>query len=200
MYTLISGSPKITNSNSLHFLNIVSSNLEDYNIFELKENKIEDIITSIDESSVIVFSFPLYVDSPPSIALSLLDYIIDNNIDLSGKIVYVIINCGFREGEHNKTAVKIIKNWCHKTGAIYGSSIMIGAGEIVGKEKYKLISQNALKSVKEFANVIKERKIKDDIITTMDIFNNKLYCHIANLSWTKKGKKNNLSKKEIKEK
>ena len=197
MYTLINGSPKVINSNSLNFLKKICNNLEDYKIFELKKDKYEDIINYMEKADVLVIALPLYVDSPTSITLSFFDYIIDNNIKLNNKKIYVIINCGFREGKQNKTAVNIIKNWCHKVGALYYGSIMIGAGEIVGKEKYKFLSFTAMKNLNLFSNYIKEKQKSQDIITTMNFLNNKLYCFLANLSWTKKGKLNNLSSKDL---
>lgn len=197
MYTLICGSPKTNNSNSMYFLNIIKEKLDNYNVFELKNNKYNQILDSINNSDSIVFAFPLYVDSPSSITLSFLDYIVDNNIDLQGKIIYIVINCGFREGEQNITAINILKRWCIKTKATYGSSIMIGAGEIVGKNKFKFISRKSLKEIKKFADTIKLKEIKNDVITTMDLFNNKMYCYIANLFWNKKGKKNNLSSSDL---
>jgi len=197
MYTLISGSPKVVNSNSMHFIDIIKSKLNNYNIFELKNSKYEVILDSVKNSDTIVFAFPLYVDCPTSITLSFLDYIIDNNIDFDGKIVYTIVNCGFREGEQNRTATKIMKRWCKKVGATYAGSIMIGAGEIVGKDKFKFISIKALKKINNFADTIKSKEIVDDVITTMDLFNNKMYCYVANLSWDKKGKKNNLSSSDL---
>ena len=77
---------------------------------------------------------------------------------------------------------------------------MIGAGEIVGKEKYKIVSKKANKKLSYFAKIIKEKKITEDIITTMDLFNNKLFCIIANYNWNIRGKKNNLSSLDLKEK
>lgn len=197
MYTLISGSPKMTQSNSLYFLNIVKEKLDKSNIFELKRHRYDDIIDSINTSNTIVLAFPLYVDSPPSLTLKFLDYIIDNKINLDNKLVYIIINCGFREGEQNITAVNIIKRWCEKTNAQYACSILIGAGEIVGKPKYKFISTKALKKLNEFVDIIKNKQIKTDIITTVDILNNKLYCFLANKSWTNNGKRYKLSKKDL---
>ena len=197
MYTLISGSPKPVNSNSLYFLKNISKNIEDFKIFELKKDKYSEIIESIQKSSVIVFALPLYVDSPTSITLSFYDYIIDNNINLDNKKIYAILNCGFREGEQNITAVNIIKNWCKKIGGKYSGSIMIGAGEIVGKKKYKFISHTALKKINCFSNCIRLKQKSGDVITTMNFINNKVYCYLANLSWTKKGKLNNLSKENL---
>lgn len=197
MYTLISGSPKMIKSNSLYFLNIVKEKLDNQKVFELKRHRYDDIIDSINTSNTIVLAFPLYVDSPPSLTLKFLDYIIDNKINLDNKLVYIIINCGFREGEQNLTAVNIIKRWCEKTNSQYACSILIGAGEIVGKPKYKFISTKALKKLNEFADIIKNKQIKSDIITSVDILNNKLYCFLANTLWTNNGKKYKLSKIDL---
>jgi hypothetical protein len=197
MHTIINGSPKVINSNSSYFINIITKKLDKYNIFELKNKDYNNIINSINKSDIIILVFPLYVDSPTSITISFLDYIIDNQISLKNKNIYTIINCGFREGEQNITAINIIKRWCEKVNAIYCSSILIGAGEIVGKKKYKLISLKANKMINKFAKIIEKKQKHTDIITTMDLLNNKMYCYLANKSWRKRGKKNNLSNKEL---
>jgi len=200
MYTLISGSPKTNSSNSMYFLEKVKDKLKDYNLFELKKCKYKELLSSIKKSDVIILAFPLYVDSPTSIMLEFLDYIIENNISFKNKYIYAIINCGFREGEHNITALNIIKNWCDKVNAIYNGSILIGAGEIVGKDKYKFISKKALSDLDYFINKVIKKEKSDDIITTMDLLNNKLYCYIANLFWNKKARLNKLSYSKITEK
>jgi len=197
VYTLISGSPKFNLSNSMYFLNIVKDRLNEFNIHELKNNKYEQVINDINNNDALVLAFPLYVDSPTSVILKFFDYIIDNKISLNNKLVYVIINCGFREGEQNLTALNIVKRWCEKVGAIYSGSLLIGAGEVVGKKEYKFLSRNVMKKLDTFANNIKSKQNVGDIITTMDLLNNQMYCYIANLSWDKKGKKNNLSKKDL---
>lgn len=197
MYTIMNGSPKVINSNSSYFVNMITKNLDEYNAFELKDGNYNNIIDSIGKSKTIILAFPLYVDSPTSITLSFLDYIIDNKVSLKDKSIYTIINCGFREGEQNVTALNIIKRWCEKVKATYKGSILIGAGEIVGKKKYKFISNKVLKDLKEFSNIIKENKTKE-IVTTINLLNDKIYCMLANLSWNKKGRLNNLTKKELK--
>ena len=197
MYTIMNGSPKVINSNSSYFVNMITKNLDEYNIFELKDGNYNNIIDSIGKSKTIILAFPLYVDSPTSITLAFLDYIVDNEITLKDKSIYTIINCGFREGEQNVTALNIIKRWCEKVKATYKGSILIGAGEIVGKKKYKFISNKVLKNLKEFSNTIKDNKTKE-IVTTMNLLNDKIYCMLANLSWNKKGRINNLTKKELK--
>ena len=198
MYTLINGSPKLINSNSLYFLNIVNANLERTVLYELKKDSYEDICENIKLSDTVIFAFPLYVDSPPSITLKFLDYIIDKKIDVEGKNIYIIINCGFREGEQNITGLNVMKRLCNKTKAIYKGSILIGAVEIVVKSRYKLVSKKALKKIKEFSFYVMNKKLCSDIITTMDFLNNKIYCYMANLSWNKKGKKNKLTNQQLK--
>ena len=53
------------------------------------------------------------------------------NIVKHHKLIYCIINCGFREGEQNITALNIVKNWCDKVLIEYSGSILIGAGEVI---------------------------------------------------------------------
>lgn len=197
MYTLINGSQKNQCSNSKYFLEYISNYLDNYETFDLKYNNFQDIMNSIINTDTIVLAFPLYVDSPNSLTLKLLDYIYDNNLDLSSKKLYVIINCGFREGIHNITALNIIKNWAKKVNINYYGSILIGAGEIVGKKEYSYITSIAINKLKKFSKHIKNNEVCKDIITTMDLLTNRVYCMFANSSWTKKGKKNNLKKNDL---
>ena len=197
MYTLINGSSKTNNSNSEYFINYISKYLENYQIFSLKYDNINQIIDSINNSDTIILAFPLYVDSPNYHTLNFLDYIYDNNISLDDKKLYVIINCGFKEGEQNITALNIIKRWSSKVNINYNGSILIGAGEIIGKKRYKIVSRKALNYLKKFANSIKDKRKTDDIITTTSFINSKTYCLLANISWKNKAKKNNLTKEDI---
>ncbi len=197
MFTLINGSPRNNRSNSKYFLSFIEQKLDNYNLFYINKDKFCTILDSISISDTIVFSFPLYVDSEPSSLLSFMDYVIDNNIDISNKKVYTVVNCGFLEGEQNITAIEIIKRWCYKTNTIYSGSILIGAGEIVGKKKYQLITKKALKELNIFAENVLNQKKFDDIITTMSFMNPRLYCTLANISWSKNGRKNGLSNDEL---
>lgn len=197
MFTLINGSPRNNRSNSKYFLSFIEQKLDNYNLFYINKDKFCTILDSISISDAIVFSFPLYVDSEPSSLLSFMDYIIDNNIDISNKKVYAVVNCGFLEGEQNITAIEIIKRWCYKTNTIYSGSILIGAGEIVGKKKYQLITKKALKKLNIFAENVLNQKEFDDILTTMSFMNPRLYCTLANISWAKNGRKNGLSNDEL---
>lgn len=201
MQILINGSQKNKISNSKYFLDFISKKLDDYKIVDLKnKTDLNSIACEILNSDTVLLAFPLYVDSPTSLILELLDYIYDNNIDISNKQIYTVINCGFREGKQNITALNIIKNFCIKTKSNYMGSILIGAGEIVGKSKYKIICRKAINNLKKFRNKVVCKEICGDIVTTMDLLNNNMYIGLANKSWTKQGKSNNLTKSSIKQK
>ncbi len=200
MYTLINGSPKPISSNSEYFLDIISNDLDDFFKLDLKKDKYDIAVNDIKNSDVIFLAFPLYVDSPPSTVLKFLDCLYDEKINVENKSLYTIINCGFREGEQNITALNIIKRWCEKKKILYKGSILIGAGEIVGKKQYKYICRKALKKLHEFGSFIKNKERCNDLITTMDFLNNQIYCFLANYNWSKKGKANGLSKIKMKTK
>ena len=153
MYTLINGSGKLKNSNSEHFLDYVGKDLDKYEYFNLRDSDYKEVISSIKKSNDIVLAFPLYADSPSSLMLSFLDYIYDNKIEINGNI-YVIINCGFREAEHNITALNIIKNWCKKMNINYNGAVLIGTGEVAGNKKYRFMSKRIYKDLDElFINI-----------------------------------------------
>lgn len=197
MHILINGSQKNKSSNSEYFLKYISKNLNNYKLFNLKKNNYEDIINSFDKCNNIVIAFPLYVDSPNTITLSFLDYIFDNNIYIN-KNIYIIINCGFREGVQNITALNIIKNWCLKVHANYCGSVLIGAGEVAGDKNMKFLSKKVFKGLDNLSNNIKRNTKANDIITTISLLNNRLYCLAANKSWYKDARKNGLKNKDIK--
>ena len=197
MYTLINGSSKIVPSNSFYFLNYISKDLEQFKIVSLKNDNYKDIINSVEKSRVLVLAFPLYVDSPNTWTLKFLDYIFDKKMNLNNKKLYVIINCGFKEGEHNLTALNIIKAWCERVNIDYYGALLIGAGEVVGDKKYRFLSNSVHKYLNKLSKSIKREEIFNDTITTMDLLTNKMYCKIANIFWTKSAKKNGLIKKNI---
>ena len=199
MHTLINGSQKLKNSNSKYFLEYIGNELNSYKLFNLKDNNFDDIVSSINQSENIVIASPLYADSPNTITIKFLNYIYDNKITIN-KNIYIIINCGFREGEQNITALNILKNWCQKVQANYSGSILIGAGEVAGNPKYKWLSTKIFKTLNKLSNDIKNNHKSPEYIATINLLNNSLYCLAANISWNKSAKKNGLQKNEVRNK
>lgn len=199
MYTLINGSGKLKNSNSEYFLRYISNGLEKCNYFNLRNSNYKEIILSIKKSDSIVLAFPLYADSPSSLTLSLLDYLYDSKIDINANL-YVIINCGFREPEHNITALNIIKNWCKKMNISFYGSVLIGTGEVAGDSKYRFISKKIFKDLDDLKYCIKNNEKMGDRIHTVSLLNNFMFCTIAKHNWNKQAKTNHLKVKDIKRK
>ena len=196
MHILINVSQKIGNSNSLSFLKYLSKNLDASKLFNLKDDDYLEIIDNIEKADNVVLAFPLYVDSPNTITLSFLDYVIDQNIIID-KNVYVIINCGFLEGEQNLTALNIVKNWCTKIKANYAGAVLIGAGEVAGERKYRWLCTNIFRNLNRLGKNVNNNYVMEDVISRVSLLNSKLYCSLANMSWSKKGYKNGITVDEI---
>ena len=188
---LINGSPKLKKSNSNYFLNLTSK--KDSIIYLYKDN-----FSKIDlkNHDTIVFSFPLYVDSIPSKVTEFIEYLDNNNIDISNKKIYAICNCGFLEPIHNEIALKIIENFTFKRQALYKGHISVGAGEIIGKRKdnciYKIMSISFVFKFLWFKHCIKKGR-KINLSTTIHPMTKKVYIKLANKSWKKKMKLNKIS-------
>lgn len=183
MITYINGSPKLNNSASNKFLNDIK-NIED-NTYYIYKDKYEDIINSIINSKTIVIAFPLYADSPTSGVLDFLEYVENNDFDLSNKNLYVVVNCGFFEPEQNETAFRIIKCFCDKKQINFMGGLSIGAGPIIGirdsKKIYKLLSMSYYKKISLFKNAIYSGE-KIDLDMSLSL-NKIIYVCAANISW-----------------
>ena len=126
-----------------------------------------------------------------------MEYIQNNKIDISNKKIYTIINCGFWEAKHNRTASLIIENFAKKNKAKYMGSFNIGAGEIVGKcEKfwlYKLISIPFLIKIKKFKECI-DNGSEIILETTIRPMTKRLYVFMANINWKRQMVRNGCYK------
>ena len=183
MKLYINGSPKLENGNSNYFLNKIKDKEKIKCVYR---DKFSDILKDIKKADTIILCFPLYVDGPTCKIIEFMEYILSNKIDISNKKIYTIINCGFWEAKHNRTASLIIENFAKKNKAKYMGSFNIGAGEIVGKcEKfwlYKLISIPFLIKIKKFKECIDNG---NEIIleTTIRPMTKRLYVFMANINW-----------------
>lgn len=194
MRLYINGSPRLEGSNSNFFLNKIKDKEK---IKYLYRDNFDNILKNINDIDTIILSFPLYVDGPPSGVIEFMEYIDNNNIDISNKNIYTIINCGFWEAKHNKTADLIIENFANKHIANYKGSFLIGAGEIIGKCNkvwlYKLVSISFLFKIKRFKSYINNNDgIK--LETTIRPMWKRLYVFMANINWKRQMIRNNCYK------
>ena len=129
---LINGSPKVKNSSSSILLEdlkgYLGKNVEVVNV-ELHSPAIsKEDIEELMKTDAWVFSYPLYVDGIPGHLLSCLIQLEEACVKKSKKHIYGIVNCGFYEGIQAEIALKILQNWCLKTGYIWSGGIGVGGG------------------------------------------------------------------------
>lgn len=194
MKLYINGSPRLENSNSNYFLNRIKDNEK---IKFIYRDKFSDILKNITEVDTIILCFPLYVDGPPCKVIEFMEYINNNNIDISNIKIYTIINSGFWEAKHNRTASLIVENFANSNEAKYMGTFNIGAGEIVGKRDkvklYKLVSIPFLFKIRKFKNSINDgSEIK--LETTIKPMSKRLYVFMANINWKRQMVRNGCYK------
>lgn len=131
----INGSPKIGNSTSKIMIGYVMQAMSKDNEIEhiniRNNNSVDEIIHKIKASDILIFCFPLYVDSIPAHLLEFLIAIEKSGFMNKDTMVYCIINNGFFEGGQTHIAVNQMKHWCKSVHAIWGQAIGVGAGEMI---------------------------------------------------------------------
>lgn len=133
--SIINGSPKSGKSTSELMIKYLipkicnNNEVEVYNIF--KGSLTDSQLTNVKDSNVLIFTFPLYIDSIPAHLLRILIELDKGNKFKKDTMIYCIVNNGFFEGKQNHIAVEQIKNWCMSAKITWGQAIGIGAGEML---------------------------------------------------------------------
>lgn len=129
---LINGSPKVKDSASKSLLEDLkwyfSEKAEVVEVGMHTSKVSEEILEKLNDSNVWVFAYPLYVDCIPGHLLSCLVQLEKAHVQNRDIHIYGIVNCGFYEGIQNEFALKLLQNWCVKTGFIWSGGIGVGGG------------------------------------------------------------------------
>lgn len=98
----------------------------------------ELLVEEVRKADVVLLSFPLYVDSIPTLMTEALEILHERRSDLtaagSRKRVFAICNCGFPEGFQTIPALAIVERFATKAGMHYAGGLMLGAGEALVHE------------------------------------------------------------------
>lgn len=132
--SIINGSPKLRESTSGLMIELLTPLISENEIVVYRINQgnlTERQFADIKNSDVLIFAFPLYVDSIPAHLLHLLIELEERNFFNPNTMVYCIVNNGFFEGNQNHVAVSQMKNWCRATGLTWGQAVGVGAGEML---------------------------------------------------------------------
>lgn len=205
--SLINGSPKAKRSASGIILNelqaLLSPNDHIVNIHTTKHRLNQEDYAALQDSDVIVFAFPLYVDALPSHLISYLIQVeeqLKNTAVPNNCTVYAIVNCGFYEGSQNVLALDIMKCWCEKAGFVWGGGLGVGGGGMMsmlasvpaGKGPKKNFSQ----ALRTLSDRISRREIGGNLCFSPN-FPRFLYKMAAEMGWRKAVKDNGLKTHDL---
>ena len=205
---MINGSPNKKRGTSSYLLK------EIYRIgqkekLKLKEFLIQDVfkdkskLEEICSYDKILFSFPLYFDSPPSILIEFLNYfevyIRENNV--KPKEIYAICNCGFIEPRQNDISLEVIQCFADKMNMHWKYGIGVGGGIFLKKSFGIPIKFFIKKKIyNALLQLVKDMKcdkgpIRENIYVK-PLIPKRLFILMGNSHWVNAGSKN-LSKEEL---
>jgi hypothetical protein len=204
---ILIGSPKGPNSNSNSLGTYLSDKLNQKGIpsekvyicqIQNSNKKMTDLLKLIDESYLIVFAFPLYVDSLHSHAIKTLELIAEHEAskaEKSKKIFVAIANSGFPEAVHNSTALNVCRIFANKVGYIWAGGLAMGGGELIGERPLAELGgmvRNQTKALDMVADALATGEpIPEKAFTLMSKlgFPKFLYIWTGNRGWKKEAKK-----------
>ena len=207
---LLIGSPKAKSSTSAslgtYLVKKINNNKLDikirYTAIDLKsESSRSKLLEEIEESEILILSFPLYVDSLPAPVIKLLDLIKENRRGYETKMqkFLAISNCGFPEAKQNETAISICKQFCRESKMEWMGGLMLGMGAAInGKSLVKAgkIAKNIRLSLDLVAeSIVKNKKIPEKAFQYIEkpLLKSKfIYKLFGGLSWRIQAFKNNV--------
>lgn len=142
----INGSPKGKSSNSLFYLKQLDKLMnekeyaKEYIHIKLSEkNGLENDFKKMENSNLIIISFPLYVYCLPGLLIKFLEdyytYLRKKEKYNKDVRVYAIVNCGFPDPKINAEALMVVSNFCDHLNLNWRFGIGIGMGEFIGTIK-----------------------------------------------------------------
>lgn len=205
--SLINGSPKVKDSASGLILKelqtLLSPEHEIVNLHFTKKQPCKNDLKLLQDCDVMVFAFPLYVDSLPSHLLSCLislEEYLKNAAFSQTCTVYAMANCGFYEGHQNTLALDIVKAWCARAGVIWGGGLGIGAGGMLPMISGITAGQGPKKNLSSalytLSDWISHKETGENICFSPN-FPRILYKLAGEMGWRQAVKNNGLSRRDL---
>ncbi len=97
------------------------------------DTALEEILSSVDDSDVIVIAFPLYVDAVPFPVVKLMENIAAHRKDNPVKRprMLAVVNSGFPEAHHSDTALAICRQFAKEAGIEWVGGLALGGGHVI---------------------------------------------------------------------
>lgn len=174
----------------------------------LKQKQTKAAFEKLLEAECLVFVFPLYIDSIPSHLLEFMEEFDQYYKNVSGsnqkikKDVYAVINNGFIEGTHNKTAADIMKHYSNSLEFNWRFAVGIGAGEFLSsskdmplKSKLKRPVYNALVSIIE--DILHPETRCEKNFMTNPKMSKAMFIVVGSMHWIITARKNKVRFKKL---
>ena len=152
------------------------------------------LLEAVEDTDLIILSFPLYVDSLPAPVIRAMELIAERNSKKDTRFA-AIANCGFPEARHNKTALAICQRFAFASGLKWAGGLALGMGGAVSGRPLKDqggMVRNIIKALDLTADaLVNDQCIPDEAIRLMakPIIPGIMYATIGNLSWRKQARR-----------
>jgi multimeric flavodoxin WrbA len=162
------------------------------------------LLRLVDESDLIIFAFPLYVDSLHSQVIETLELIAEHvkgKHDLDEKSFVAISNSGFPEAKQNITALAVCRLFVKQVGFNWAGGLAMGGGEMIAGQPLSELG-GRVRSKRKALEIAADALVQGDPIPEKAValmsklgIPRWLYLWIANRRWKHKAKKNIAVKK-----
>jgi hypothetical protein len=168
------------------------------------EKKMAELLAAVDVCSLLVVTFPLYVDHLPAPLIDLLRQVGDRRSGRQGddrQSLAALVQCGFPETVHCRPAGDIMGIFASQAGFRFLGCLAFGMGGAIGNRplaKAGGMARHQLKAMDEAAACLAEGKeIPDPIIALMGraMMPRWLYNIAADWGWRRDAKKHGTSRR-----
>ena len=162
------------------------------------------LLEAIDEADLFVLSSPLYVDSFPYLVTLALERIAAPRWAMRGPAsvrFLAIVNCGFPEPEHTRTALGIAQAFARRAGFEWVGGIGIGGGELVAGRPLETVGRPARRVIRALdlaAEALAEGRRVPDMATRLvarPLVPASIYTFVASLRWRREALRNHVHRR-----
>jgi hypothetical protein len=135
------------------------------------EEATEGLLAAVASADLVVFSFPLYIDSLPAPAIRALELIAEAPAAAGAPAFVAICQSGFPEVDHNEVAIEICRNFARDAGFEWAGGLILAAGGMVGGQplrKLQGMMRSAVKALDLTAEALAAgRSVPDEAVRLM---------------------------------
>jgi len=157
----------------------------------------ETLLEAAAKADILALVTPLYVDSLPAAVTRLLEWLAERRATSPGaqrQRLVAVLNCGYPESAHNRTAIAICRQFAVETGIEWVGGIGIGGGEAVAGrpiEKLGRLTRSVCRALDMTADALAEdRPVPDEAIAAAEkpLVPPAIYRTVAWMNWKHRAK------------